>query len=128
MLCCHGADVNRHNPTGPSALALVLQCAQKRTLKTDGPNSKIQGSASQSGRNFWVPVARLLVKRGALWDLRLKDEHSRNQLLIMFNGPTPPRKDWDEFFEIIEAALHAGLDPAQVDANGDSLQSLVQKR
>jgi hypothetical protein len=132
LLCNFGANVNfKREDSGMTALTLVLQCAQNREVKTSNDfkqdnnietisNSSLDGTpsssssssttttttASHSGRNFWVPVAYLLLEKGCRWSPSYRDEyHGRSQLHLLFSGPCPPSKDMNKFIAIFKHAL-----------------------
>lgn len=126
LLCSYGADVNLKSRSDESALSLILNCAQKRALKFSTSGSSLKTSASHSGKNFWVPVAQLLVRRGALWDPALRDKNGRTQLHLLFSGPAPPKKDFASLAYLVKSALHAGLDLRAIDNQGKSSLELAE--
>merc|ERR1711871_724627 len=91
---------------------------------------KVAGSDhfSHSGRSFWVPVAHLLVSRGATWDPQVRDDLGRSQLMMLCSGPAPPRKDWDTLLGLVQAAVDAGLDVNTRSKDGVSVLALVKGR
>jgi hypothetical protein len=64
-------------------------------------------TVSHSGRNFWVPVAYLLLEKGALWNKTdiVDIVNGRNQLHLLFSGPIPPSRDINKFISILRHAL-----------------------
>jgi ankyrin repeat protein len=128
MLCSYGADVNRRGQGRDSPLSLILRCAQGREVVVAGNEHPFQHSSSHSGRNFWVPVAHLLVTRGATWEPEVRDHAGRSQLMMMFSGPSPPSKDWGTLLGLVHDALAAGVDPNATDKDGATALSLVEIR
>jgi|MDSY01.1.fsa_nt_gb ankyrin repeat protein len=126
-MCSYGADVNKRSTSGDTALTLILRCAQKRALKLASGSDDLKTSASHSGKNFWVPVAHLLVRRGAEWDPSFKDELGRTQLHMLFSGPAPPQKDLESLAYLAESALNAGLNAFSPDKNGQTAAELALK-
>jgi hypothetical protein len=93
--------------------------------------ARVVASASHGGRCFWVPVAHVLVERGASWwpPARM-DPLGRTMLHLLFAGPAPPPKDAPLFARLISSALHSGLHVCahQRDARGDTPASLALKQ
>ena len=125
-MCSYGADVNRASTSGETALTLILHCAQERTLKFQAEGALGEKKfSSHRGKNLWVPVADLLVLRGATWDPALRDEQGRTQLHLLFSAPPPPARDFGMLASLAESALNAGCDALAADTFGQTAADLV---
>lgn len=56
-------------------------------------------------RNFWVRVSLLLLKHGAKWDGGVVDGAGRNQLMLLFTGPSPPIGDANSHRELFRKGV-----------------------
>ncbi|GMH58955.1 hypothetical protein TrST_g10249 [Triparma strigata] len=123
LLLNYGGDVGAKNRNGESILTSVLRLAQRKaggeggglsesvsTLGASGVSYQTAASGADGGsrngnRNFWVRVSLLLLKQGAKWDSTVIDEKGRNQLMMLFTGPSPPIGDANSHRELLKHGL-----------------------
>lgn len=125
-----GRDLHSNNSGSSSSVRTSLNDSRDSVLSSYSTASSVT-SASHSGRCFWVPVAHVLVERGAAWGPpSRRDPLGRTTLHLLFTGPAPPPKDAPLFNRLVASALQSSLRPCvdQPDAQGDTPLSLAMRQ
>ena len=144
LLLQHGARTDILSKEGDSPLCLALKFAQKKVgsgsddsasnnasaMSGEGTGGSAASRSSRKsssiggeygGRNFWVRACLLLLKSGAKWDSSFKCKKGRNQLMMLFTGPSPPIGDANSHREVLRNCLGSRVfDVNEVDGDGRS--------
>ena len=124
-----GREVNSSSSSSRS-VRNSLNDSRDSVLSSHSTASSVT-SASHSGRCFWVPVAHVLVERGATWGPPSRtDPLNRTMLHLLFTGPAPPPKDAPLFNRLVASALQTSLRSCvhQPDAQGETPLSLAMRQ
>ncbi|GMH54519.1 hypothetical protein TL16_g01690 [Triparma laevis f. inornata] len=123
FLLKRGADANAVNGDGDTPMSVEVRAEEGRggrgvggmgesvsTLGASGVSygTNVSGGAEggrNGNRNFWVRVSLLLLKHGAKWDGGVVDGAGRNQLMLLFTGPSPPIGDANSHRELFRKGV-----------------------